>query len=217
MKQNQKVFKDGVAQSYIESITEQLPSVMFIGGLILRACIAGLLYMHTYSLVSFIKNEKIRIAFAGASVFAMEFLFISFSLATAQIRHKAYKLKDNGQNLQGNRLLTWSYIFFSITLIGSLLFNGFMLYFAQQTKEASSFFTVVSSTKALEIFIFVQVVNLIALFSVEGSAFLLNSNTDAHIEPQKVGRKSNEAWEVVNDSTIAQKLREKMSSKTTNN
>jgi ABC-type multidrug transport system fused ATPase/permease subunit len=183
-KQNaQKVFKDGVAKQSIDIIVENLPNIMFISALAIRACIGVLLWMHAATLFKYVKDEKVQIILSSVFVIAVEVIFTAFSLASAKLRKDSkIILGKTPDSVEGKTLLQWANTFFIVTLVGSFAFNAVMLYWTQSAGD-TSYFNKVSD--GLQLNIFIQVMNAIAVFTSEGSAFILNSNISVSEDTQK--------------------------------
>jgi hypothetical protein len=177
MKAQKQVFKEGVAANAINIIVENLPNIMFVSALAIRACIGILLWMHAVSLFGYIKEPKIKLLIATVFVVAVEVIFTSFSLASAKLRREGNLLVEAKRGDQGKRLLNWANTFFAVTLLGSFGFNAIVLYWTQIGGETTYFHAI---REGWQLNIFVQVMNVIAVFTSEGSAFILNSNVETN-------------------------------------
>ncbi len=196
-----KVFDDGIASDLIGRVVANLPNIMFVCSLVIRAVIGYLLWMHAMSLFSYIKNEKTQWLVATLFVGATEMMFTTFSLASAKLRKDGGGLKNEGSKKelrkdgdshkkrlvtqvtnrvtynQGKKLLTWANILFIVTLIGSFGFNALMLSWAHSLPYTEYFNAVSNKT---EVFVFVQFMNILAVFGSEGAAFILNVSADSN-------------------------------------
>lgn len=192
-----KIFDEGIASDLISRIVANLPNIMFVASITIRAVIGYLLWMHAMTMFSYIKNPKVQWLVATLLVGATEVIFTTFSLASAKLRKEGGDLKSNSSKIeevttsdtskkvfrrkvtnrvtfiQGKKLISWANLLFIVTILGSLGFNALMLIWTHEG-GTTEFFKEINHPDKLQIFI--QVMNLVAVFTSEASAFILNSS-----------------------------------------
>lgn len=202
-----QIFKEGVASDFINRIVEHLPNIMFVASIVIRAVIGYLLWMHAMTMFSYIKNGKVQWLVATLLVGATEVIFTTFSLASAKLRREGGELKNTSTEIeevttsnsdqkvrklrvtnrvtytQGKKLITWANTLFIVTLVGSLGFNALMLVWTHES-GSTDYFKHIEHPDKLQIF--VQVMNLIAVFTSEASAFILNSSASIEQEQKRL-------------------------------
>lgn len=184
-----QIFNEGIATRFINFLVAELPNIMFLSAILIRLGIAILLWMHAMTLFEFINNDKLRQFLVSIFVGGVEVIFTTFSLASAKLRKDGAFLKNSKsetEKVQGKRLLAWSNTFFFVTLLGSFAFNAVVLYWMQQA-GTTVYFGSIEIKEALHLNIFIQAMNIIAVFTSEGAAFILNSsaNVDTTTDTKK--------------------------------
>jgi hypothetical protein len=190
----QNVFADGIATRSITYVAQNLPNIMLLLSMFITVGIAILSFMHAHHLFRFVKSDKLANILVSVFVGSSDALFFTFSLASAGLRRNASKLDgvlgkvkdekgDERAHPRVRQLQRWANTFFITTLFGRLGFTTLLIFWLQDT-GVTTYFNKISSDDTLNILIFLQVMNVLATFGAEGSAFLLNSNASlAEIAP----------------------------------